>query len=127
MKIMSRIDELNRKMGQLLKEPDNAKRYNAVGVLLYGVRDWDNAERFLGRAHALDPADIDILFNYAAVLYRRRDYQKAADLCREGLKIAPDDEALLEKLGDCCYMLGVYHEATRAYENIRMSDEVGLP
>ncbi|WMJ83323.1 tetratricopeptide repeat protein [Oscillospiraceae bacterium LTW-04] len=125
---MSGIDDLNRKITQLLKEPDSAKRYYAVGAILYRAKDWENAERFLGRAYELDPADIDILYHYAAVLYQRQDYQRAAALCRQGLKTAPNDRALLEKLGDSCYLLGVYEEAAKAYEHLhKISDGVVLP
>lgn len=128
MGLLSGIDGLNRKTGQLLKEPDSAKRYDAVGTMLYGAKDWDNAEAFLSRAYALAPADIDILYHYAAALYQRHGYQKAAALCREGLTMDSNDRVLLEMLGDSCYLLGEYEEAAKVYEHLRrMSDEGGLP
>ncbi|HWP51000.1 MAG TPA: tetratricopeptide repeat protein [Clostridia bacterium] len=124
---MRTMDELKRKLGQLLKEPDSASRYDAIGVILGQVKDWDNAERYLGRAYALDPTDIDISYHYASALYQRHRYSEAAALCRDGLKIDSTNRALLERLGDCCYLLGEYEDAAKAYVKLyERSGEVVL-
>ena len=115
---MRELDDLNRKLSLLLKEPENAKRYLHVGIILCGVADWDNAERYLSRAYALDAADGDILRHYAIVSYHRQDYQRAAQLCRAGLEIDDQNLALLEMLGDSCYLLGDYEQAAAACKKL---------
>ncbi len=112
-------DDLNRKLNLLLREPDCAKRYFDVGVILCHVGDWENAERYLGRAYALDSADGEVLHHYAVAAYHRQNYRKATELCRAGLGLNAADSALREMLGDCCYLLGEYEQAAEICEKWR--------
>jgi len=120
------IDDLYRKLDRLMMEPDNAGLYNTIGTILCRLRDWGNAERYLGRAYEIRPADSDILYNYTVVLYLRQKYREAASVCRAGLRIDPHDPRFLEKLGDICYLRGKYEAAASAYKSVRTaSDKAG--
>jgi tetratricopeptide (TPR) repeat protein len=125
--LLTVINDLNRKLNRLMKEPDNAGLYHSIGTILCQFKDWDNAERYLQRAYELRPWDRDILYNYAVTLYLRQKYREAVLVCRAGLKTDPKDPKLLEKLGDICYLQGEYEEAAKTYKILRKaSDKVGL-
>jgi len=113
------IENLERKLDCLVKEPENFLHFNQVGVLLYQVKDWKNAELYFQRAFQLNPMDRDILYNYALLLYQQGQYEKAGSLYQAYLEIDPLDEEVREKAGDCYYLLGEYEQAVRMYEKLQ--------
>lgn len=113
---MNAIEDLERKLDQLLEDPDDAQLFNDIGVLLYQVRDQKNAELYFQKAYELNPAKEDILYNYASLLYLQCHWQKAVTIYLNYLKLHPEDGKVAEKVGDCYYQLGEYDQAARMYE-----------
>lgn len=112
---MNDLDLLKRKLDRLLSAPDDAGLYNDIGVLLYRLKDWENAENYLCRAYELLPSDPDILFDYAVILCRNRKWRKALPLFQLLLRDDPGCRKIIEKAGDACYHLGKYEKAARIY------------
>ena len=73
---MNIIEELERNIDQLLRKPDDAQILNDIGVLLYQLEDWKNAEMYFHRAWELDPVNKDILYNYGLLLYLQFRWQE---------------------------------------------------
>jgi tetratricopeptide (TPR) repeat protein len=73
---------------------------NNLGVALLRLNDPGTAEAF-ARAIEADPADPDFRFNSGYALWRRGDFQGAAEAFREALKRRPDDEVATGMLGRC--------------------------
>lgn len=115
---MNERDELNRALVALLKEPDSAARYHAVGILLYQLADFKNAECYLSRAYAINPSDAGIISDYASALYQRQDYQPAADVLCAGLKVNATDKKALNQLGGVYYLLGKYEQGAAVYRKL---------
>ena len=113
---MRRMEDLERKLDQLMKEPGDPALFNEIGVFLYQVKDWRNALRYLERACRLDGSDADILYNYALLLYLQRQWKKAAEICEAYLELQQDDEEMLKKAGDSYYQSGDYEAAARMYQ-----------
>lgn len=113
------IEDLERKLDQLLEEPGDARIFNEVGVLLYRVKDWENAEMYLQKAYELNPANPDILYDYALLLYLQSHWQKAVSIYQAYLELYPDDRGAMEKMGDCYYQLGEYEAAAEMYERFQ--------
>ncbi|MFZ7103241.1 MAG: tetratricopeptide repeat protein [Peptococcaceae bacterium] len=115
---MPTFDDLERKLDCLIKEPENFLLFNQVGVILYQVQDWKNAELYFQRAYQLNPADQDTLYNYAFLLYRQGQFQKAVILYEAYLEIEPLNQEVRQKAGDCYYLLGEYEQAVKMYRQL---------
>ena len=113
---MNRSDDLERKLDQLLKEPKNPQLYNEIGVLLYQVKDLENAELYLKRAYALNPSNKDILYNYASLLYFQSKWQVAISIYQAYAAFDPDDKSVMEKVKNCYYQLGEYEKNVQLYK-----------
>jgi tetratricopeptide (TPR) repeat protein len=117
--VMNSIEDLERKLDQLLNEPDNSQLLNGIGVCLYQVKDWKNAEMYLQRAYELDPHNQDILYNYALLLYLQSQWQRAISIYQACLELFPDDRGVMENMGNSYYQLGEYESAARMYEQLQ--------
>ncbi|NJD02846.1 MAG: tetratricopeptide repeat protein [Ruminiclostridium sp.] len=116
---MNIVDELERGLESLMAEPGNPQFYNAVGALLYQMKDWRNAEMYFQKAYELSPADKDILYNYASLLYVQPQLEKAIPIYKACLELYPDDRDTAEKLGDSYYRLGDYGLAAEMYGRLQ--------
>lgn len=116
---MKIIDSLNRKLDKLVKEPNNCEYYNDVGVILYQLKDFENCELYLKRAHQLAKTNREILYNYAIVLEKQFKLEKAAKMYESYLKLGRDDNHIAQKLEEIKYRLKDYATA--------MNDEEGDP
>ena len=122
---MNPIENLERKLDQLLREPDNSELINEIGVILYQMKDWKNAEIYLQRAYQMNPNDDDILYNYAFILYFDSKWEKAIPILKTYLSLNPDEPEIIKKLGDSYYHLGEYEPAAAMYEQLRKKGESG--
>ena len=113
------MEDLERKLDNLVKEPENFSLFNQVGVLLYKVIDWKNAELYFQRDYELNPADENTIYNYALLLHQQGQFHKASKLYQAYLEIDPLDKEVREKAGDCYYLLGEYEQAVRMYEKLQ--------
>ena len=116
---MKSIDDLQRKLDKLLMEPGNSRLFNEIGILLYQMNDPENAGAYLQRAYQLCPADLDILSNYAFVLYSQCRWQEAVPIYQAYLALDPNHAEVREKLRDLYYQLGEYQEAAKIANNSR--------
>lgn len=123
MKIIANIE---RKLDGLLREADNFRYLNEIGVLLYQMKDFDNAELYLQRAYELNPLDKEILCNYALLLRRRLQLKEAVEIYNACLKLDPHDDKIKEKLIDLYYQLGEYEIAANYSDNFRKGESIWL-
>jgi tetratricopeptide (TPR) repeat protein len=112
-------DILDRKLDQLLNEPENEELLNDIGVLLYQLKDFDNSEKYLQRSHSLSPENPEILYNYGYVLYRRYRIHMAITVFTGYLQLKPGDVEIIEKLGDCYYQTTQYALAAEMYKRLQ--------
>lgn len=110
------IEALERKLDQLMKEPSNSQIFNDVGVLLYQVKDWKNAEMYFLKAYQLNPTSADILYNYAVTLHHLGHLKKAIPIYEAYLELSHKDKEVIQKMGNCYYQLGEYQLAAKMYE-----------
>lgn len=76
--------------------PEHAIARNSLGLCQRQLGDDERAKQSYLKAHALDPAYKDPLFNLAALLCNQRKYVEALPYARQLLAIDPDDvEAVL--------------------------------
>lgn len=120
------MEDLERKLDQLLKEPTNPNLFKEVGVILYQVKDLENAEKYFKRAYQINTQDSDTIYNYASLLYQRGQFDKAIDIYKAYLEICIDDKEVMESIMDCYYQLGEYKLAGKMYERIKKSREGNL-
>lgn len=113
---MKTIEALERKLDQLMKEPSNSQIFNDVGVLLYQVKDWKNAEMYFLKAYQLNPTSADILYNYAVTLHHLGHLKKAIPIYEAYLELSHKDKEVIQKMGNCYYQLGEYQLAAKMYE-----------
>ncbi|WP_242975227.1 tetratricopeptide repeat protein [Anaerovirgula multivorans] len=113
------IEGLERKLDQLMKEPNNPLLFNQIGVLLYQVKDWKYAEMYFKRAYQLSPVNKDILYNYASLLYQQAQFQKAIPLYEAYLELLKDDKEVMQKVRNCYYQLGEYESAGKMVEQLQ--------
>ncbi|SDI30957.1 tetratricopeptide repeat protein [Alteribacillus bidgolensis] len=116
---MYHIDLLQRKLDQLIKESNNPVLYNEIGVLLYQLNDWNNAEMYLQKACQLDSSDEDVLYNYAEILYKQSQWEKSISMYNAYLEIQPHDIEVMQKAGNSYYLIGDYEKAQKMYEPLK--------
>lgn len=105
---MNYIEDLERKLDQLLKEPSNPQLLNEIGVILYQMKDWQSAELYLQRAYQLCPRNADFLYNNASLQYVQCKWQQAITFYQAYLELHSDDKDVIEKVENLCYLLGDY-------------------
>ncbi|NMB96948.1 MAG: tetratricopeptide repeat protein [Clostridiaceae bacterium] len=116
---MNIIEDLERKLDQLVRMPDDPRILNDIGVLLYQLEDWKNAEMYLQRAWELDPTNKDILYNYGLLLHLQFKLQEAVRIFEVYLELYPDDRDVVEKMGDSYYQLGECEAAAKMFNQLR--------
>jgi type IV pilus assembly protein PilF len=122
---MNCLDSLNRKLGRLIREPDNHELYNDIGVLLFELKDYGNAQKYLACAWEIAPSNPDILYNYAQALYACFEWSKSVEIFKQYVVFQPNDNTAIEKIADACYQLGDFCSAAR-YQKVLLSKEDGL-
>ena len=122
---MNLMDDMERKLELLLRNPENAQRFNEVGVILYRVKDWKNSALYFQKAYELNPTDKDILYNYAFLLAQQSHCRKAVLLYQQYLELYPEGMEVMEKLGDLYYRLGEYESAENIYRKLRKLQKGG--
>lgn len=116
---MNSVEDLERKLDQLLKEPDNSQLFNEIGVLLYQMKDLKSAEMYLLRAYQLSTINEDILYNYGLLLYLNSQWEKTIHIYKAYLELHENDKEVMEKMGDSYYLLGEYESAAKMYEQLQ--------
>jgi tetratricopeptide (TPR) repeat protein len=112
------MDNLERKLDQLLKDHTNPFLFNEIGVFLYQMKDWMNARLYFQRACELNPENKDFLYNFASVLYVQSEWQEALSFYQAYLELQPDDNEVLQKVGNIYYMWGNYDQAGEIYSQL---------
>jgi tetratricopeptide (TPR) repeat protein len=107
------MEALERKLDQLLKDDSNPNLYNEIGVLLYQMKDWKNAQLYFQRACELNPKNKDFLYNNASVLFEQCDWRKALSIYQNYFELQPDDKEVLQKVRDIYYLLGEYEQGAK--------------
>ncbi|AOY78154.1 tetratricopeptide repeat protein [Clostridium formicaceticum] len=123
---MSFVEALERKLDQLMKEPDHPQTFNHIGVLLYQMKDLQAAAMYFQRAYQLNPLNEDVLYNYASLLYQQGEFQQAIPIYKAYLALNENDIEMIQKLGDCYYHLGEYESAGKMYEALQKYREENL-
>ncbi|HPU50245.1 MAG TPA: tetratricopeptide repeat protein [Burkholderiaceae bacterium] len=121
--LAERIDRLAvmetslRKLIQL--KPDHAHAYNALGYSLAerNVR-LDEAQTLIARALQLMPDDAHILDSMGWVLYRRGQFDKAAEYLRRAYQLRPEAE-IAAHLGEVLWAMGRNDEARKLWADAR--------
>ncbi len=111
------IEALERKLDQLIREPENGMLLNEIGIFLFQQREWELSELYLERAYRLASDNPEIVINYAELLGRLGSTERAIVLYQTYL-VGAEDEAVREKLGDCYYYLGQYEAAEKIYSRL---------
>jgi Putative Zn-dependent protease, contains TPR repeats len=124
--MMNSIEHMDQLLDRLMKDPDNPLLLNEIGVLLYHMKDWNNAEQYFRRAFELSPADEDVLYNYGSFLYFTARWDEAASIFKEYLTLRPDDSEIAHKYGDSCYLAGSYQSAAAIFEKLPEKKEDGI-
>lgn len=109
---------LERKLDLLIQDSLNPYLYNEIGVILFQMKDWENAKKFFQRARELMPDNTDFLFNLGIVLYKQSEWELAKTTFQKYLQINPSDVQIIQKLGDTFYLLGEYEQAEKFYTEI---------
>jgi len=94
-----------------------------LGNALYKKRQFDEALEHYDKAFELDPSNITILTNKAAVLFEKEDYEGCAQICQQAVDIGREQRAdfkLIAKayarMGNAQHKIGDLAAAIKAYE-----------
>jgi tetratricopeptide (TPR) repeat protein len=100
----------------LVLNPDHAEALNFVGYSLAdkGVR-LDEAERLVRRALELKPRSGHVLDSLGWVLFRRGDFERAAEALERADRLTGPDATILDHLGDAYRAAARFPEAENAY------------
>ncbi|HKT59990.1 MAG TPA: protein kinase, partial [Gemmatimonadales bacterium] len=103
--------------------PDNADLLNAAALSAQGLGRWDEAEKYLEHAVAVDPRSASAARRLAVTLLRLRRYPEALAQARRGRALAPSDLDLIEAeamvhlaQGDLAGARAVMHDAAATTE-----------
>ncbi|TET38526.1 MAG: tetratricopeptide repeat protein [Planctomycetota bacterium] len=102
-------------------EPDRCELHNAMGSLLARRGELNVALVAYEEALKCRPDSADVLFNIAAIYYKKENFKKAGDYCRRALLHAEDDVECKFMLANCEAALGNLVAARELY--VAMLDE----
>jgi len=83
----------------LKADPDDDEACLIIAVAYRGLKMWEKADEWFGKATALDPKDMDHVAEWGASYWMRGDKSKAADLFTRALAADPEAERLYYKIG----------------------------
>ncbi len=112
------IEALDRQLDRVIRDPGNPQILNAIGAMLYQLEDWENSLQYLQKAYSLDSLNIDFIYNYSRILYKRHKYQEAIDILKPCLEKVQDIE-IIKGAADCYYLMGDYKAADRLYQELQ--------
>lgn len=115
MRVVHDFEDLERKLDRLMTDPTNPQLFNEIGIILYQLKDEKSALMYFERAYELCPLDGDILYNYGVVLHVQYKWRKAISIYQDYLQLYPDDNKIIEKMGEAYYQLGDYDLAANMY------------
>jgi tetratricopeptide (TPR) repeat protein len=74
---MNEMEELERELDRLEKDPANPQLLFAVGKRLYQLGELNGAVDFFRRAQEVSPQNFDIILQHALIWYHQREYDRA--------------------------------------------------
>lgn len=114
---MNVTEKLDSKLEQLRKTPDS-ELLNEIGILLYMLKDYKNAELYLNKACLYSPENADFLYNYALVMNLQGKSHYAQRIHDAYLKLNKEDTGILEILAGLYYQHKAYKVAARIYDKL---------
>jgi len=120
---LDRLPAMEASLRKLIElRPDNAHAYNALG---YSLADrnlrLDEAQALIEKALALAPEDAHIIDSMGWVLYRRGEFERAAEYLQRAFKLRPEAE-IAAHLGEVLWRLGRTAEARRLWRDARVRE-----
>jgi tetratricopeptide (TPR) repeat protein len=101
-------------------KPDDPAINNFYGYLLAEQgKDLAKAEKMIGKALEMEPANGYYLDSLGWVFYQRGDYEKALEELEKASNIVANDSVILEHLGDAYRAMKQYRKALAVYEQSR--------
>jgi len=82
----------------LMRTPDDPGIYNARGIILSRVQEWDKAIEAFQRAVELAPGSAEAHYNLGLAYYGAGDYQKSAASAREAYRLGYGKSGLKQRL-----------------------------
>lgn len=80
--------------------PKNAEIFFHLGTLRMRQNDWPKAIEYLEKCRTLAPGNADVFFYLAQAYYLNRDLIQAQRTILSGVKLAPNEAAMLQKAGE---------------------------
>ena len=99
-------------------DPNNATADQWYAEYLFYMERFQEALRFINRAHELDPQSLVINLQLASPLMYSRDYTHAIEKIREALHLNPDFPLAIYMLATCYEQLGRNDDAAAEYRRI---------
>lgn len=103
---------------QTAPEVELAQDYLILGTAYYEQKNWSQAERFLGRAVALDPTNRAARYNLALSLLQQSQPEAAQPHLETLLQSDPDNTLLLKALGYALFWQKRFAQAQEIYRRI---------
>jgi Flp pilus assembly protein TadD len=100
------------------KEPKNAEVVFYSGVAAEGLNNLDDAQKYYRQAMDLDPKLADAPANLSALLINQEQYDAAMKVIQQGLKGAPDHDALLNNQAVALMGKGDAKGAAQVYDHL---------
>lgn len=133
---MREMEALERKLDGLLLAPDHFQLFNDIGVILLKLQEKELALMYFQRGYQLmnekklsgekSIEQKDLLAHYGLVLYQLGLFSEALTIYQEALILDPENEVLIESLGEIYYLLGNYTESEQMYEKQKNRKGMGL-
>ncbi|HKO96863.1 MAG TPA: winged helix-turn-helix domain-containing protein [Pyrinomonadaceae bacterium] len=102
--------------------PGNAYAHQRYSSLLLVQGKLDQALSEVQLAHQLDPLSTRISLNLSTILYYRRQYADAEEVCRRALELSPNEPVLNQQIGNIKLTQGNHSEAMAYF---RKAHDVG--
>ncbi|CAG8440393.1 5074_t:CDS:10 [Ambispora leptoticha] len=105
---------------QLKKEEANKEK--DLGNESYKKRDFEEALKHYDKAWELDPTNVTILTNKAAVLFEQEKYEECINICEEAIEVGREHRADYKliaraygRIGNACVKLDRFDDAIKCY------------
>ena len=106
--------------------PRNSHALHLLGLIEAGARNFTEARPLLSRAVSLEPSNIQLLENYATILFQMGEYHSALDTSAKGLVVNAASGPLLYVNAVALFKLDRFGEALAQFDKLLARDPRNL-
>ncbi len=99
-----------------LQAPENASKYNKIGIAYHQLQDLGAAKRNYEQALRVDPNYGEARNNLGTIFYSQKSYRRAIREYKKALRVMPSSASIFSNMGTAYFSRQDYKKAAESYQ-----------